>query len=338
MRTTRRSFLAKSIIAAAGVSAGLKSNLHAGVTGAGFEESSVFPSLSDREAFTISIFSKHLQWLGYDDMASALSEIGFDGADITVRPGGHVLPENVERDLPKAAEALDKKGKKIYMITTSIESAADPLTKKILKSASSLNIGHYRMGWGHYDNTLTVEQNMADMKHKLTGLALLNEEYAISGEYQNHSGVAEAGVYFGGAIWDIASVLKEINSRWLGSQYDIYHATVEGANTWPIGLKLISPFIRSIDIKDFKWIEKSGKVVSETVPLGGGMVDFKKYFGLIKEFNLNVPVSIHYEYPLGGSEHGASSLTIDRKKVIASMRKDLETLKRYLREANLIQG
>ncbi len=334
MRTTRRSFLTKSIITAAGVSAGLSSQLK---TSAG-SEAGRFPDITDHadpDAFKISIFSKHLQWLDYDQMADVLVDLGFDGADLTVRPGGHVLPENVERDLPRAAEALAKKGKKIYMITTAIDSARDPLTVKIIKTAASLNIKHYRMGWGHYDNTMTVEQNIADMKYKLTGLSGLNEKYSISGEYQNHSGVAAEGIYFGGAIWDIAYVLKEINSTWLGSQYDIYHATVEGANTWPVGLKLISPCIRSIDIKDFKWVEKEGKVTSVSVPLGEGMVDFRRYFSLLKEYKINVPVSIHYEYPLGGAENGATSLTIKRDKIISSMRKDITLLKKYLNDALL---
>jgi sugar phosphate isomerase/epimerase len=167
-------------------------------------------------------------------------------------------------------------------------------------------------------------------------LTVINEKYSISGEYQNHSGVAREGIYFGGAIWDIAEVLKNLNSMWLGSQYDIYHATVEGANTWPVGLKLISPFIRSIDIKDFKWTERDGKFTSETVPLGEGMVDFKKYFGMLKELNLNVPVSVHYEYPLGGAEHGASEITLKREDVISAMRKDLATLKQHLQEAKLV--
>jgi sugar phosphate isomerase/epimerase len=336
MRTTRRSFLTKSLVTTAGVTAGLNSRLLAGVTRAGFNESPDLSATFDPDAFKISIFSKHLQWLDYQQMAKALVEIGFDGADLTVRPGGHVLPENVEADLPKAAEALEKEGKKIYMITTAIDNPDDPLTEKILKTASSLNIRHYRMGWGHYANDMTVEEAVNIMQARLSRLAMLNEKYAVSGEYQNHSGVANDGIYFGGAIWDIAYVLKKINSSWLGSQYDIYHAAIEGANTWPVGLKLISPFIRSIDIKDFKWIEKSGKVRSETVPLGEGMVDFKKYFSLLKEYNLNVPVSIHYEYPLGGAENGAKVLTIKRDNVIAAMRKDLLTLKKYLQEAQLV--
>jgi hypothetical protein len=33
-------------------------------------------------------------------MAKAATEIGFDGVDLTVRPKGHVLPDNVEKDLP----------------------------------------------------------------------------------------------------------------------------------------------------------------------------------------------------------------------------------------------
>jgi len=336
MRTTRRNFITKSILTAAGVTAGVNSGLLTGFSGVTMDE---FPGISgpnDPEAFKISIFSKHLHWLDYNEMAKVLGEIGFDGVDLTVRPQGHVLPERVEEDLPKAAEAVAKEGKKIYMITTSIDNADDPLTVKILKTASSLGIRHYRTGWGHYDDNKSVEENISVIQLKLSKLALLNEKYSISGEYQNHSGIAREGIYFGGSIWDIATVLKNINSGWLGSQYDIYHATIEGANAWPVGLKLISSYIRSIDIKDFKWTEKDGEWTSETVPLGEGMVDFKKYFSLIKQYKINVPVSVHYEYPLGGAENGAKEISIKRDDIISAMTKDLTTLKRYLTESNLI--
>jgi sugar phosphate isomerase/epimerase len=336
MKTTRRNFIAKSMLAATVVTSGVNNRLFAGPPGEIPDKTLALPDSNDQEAFKISIFSKHLQWLDYNEMARALDEIGFDGVDLTVRPEGHVLPERVEQDLPKAAEAVAKAGKKIYMITTSIDNADDPFTVKILKTASSLGIRHYRMGWGHYDENKSVEDIIRSMQLKLGKLTVINEKYSISGEYQNHSGVAREGIYFGGAIWDIAEVLKNLNSMWLGSQYDIYHATVEGANTWPVGLKLISPFIRSIDIKDFKWTERGGKFTSETVPLGEGMVDFKKYFGMLKELNLNVPVSVHYEYPLGGAENGSSEITLKREDVISAMSKDLATLKQHLQEAKLV--
>ena len=54
----------------------------------------------------VSVFSKHLQFLNWEEMAQTAAAIGFDGIDLTVREGGHVLPERVEHDLPKAAEII----------------------------------------------------------------------------------------------------------------------------------------------------------------------------------------------------------------------------------------
>ncbi len=335
MSTSRRNFIEKSILTVAGLTAGMKTGLLSGAVNPVENMGTVKNAAGDPDAFKISIFSKHLHWLNYDEMAKALVEIGFDGADLTVRPEGHVLPERVETDLPKVVEALAKQRKKVYMLTTAIDNADDPITIKILKTASSLGIKHYRMNWGHYNAAMSVEENLNSMQAELSKLAILNEKYSISGEYQNHSGVAAEGIYFGGAIWDIAQVLKAINSPWLGSQYDLYHATIEGANTWPVGLKLISPYIRSVDIKDFKWVERDGKVRSESVPLGTGMVDFGRFFTFLKENKIEVPVSIHYEYPLGGAEYGATKVTIPREKIFEAMRRDLLLLKKYLKDAKL---
>ncbi len=285
----------------------------------------------DKEAFKISIFSKHLQWLDYAEMARVAAEIGFDGIDLTVRPNGHVLPEKVAEDLPKAVAAIRKAGMNVYMITTAIKSADEPFTENILKTASSLGIRHYRTGWLNYDEKISIEENLKNFKDQLSKLALLNKKYSIQGEYQNHS-----GIYFGAPIWDLHAVLKQINSPWLCSQYDIYHATIEGANSWPIGFKLLKPYIKSIDIKDFHWEKKEGQWKAETVPLGEGMVNFKEYFRLIKQYNISVPISIHYEYPLGGAEHGDRTLTINKEDVVAAMSRDLITLKNFLKDGKLI--
>jgi hypothetical protein len=56
------------------------------------------------------------------------------------------------------------------------------------------------------------------------------------------------------------------------------------------------------------------------------MVDFQKYFSLLKGYNVNVPVSLHFEYPLGGAEHGESKITVDKKVVFDAMRRDLQRL------------
>ena len=62
------------------------------------------------EKQSIAIFSKHLQWLDYGDAAKAAAAAGFDALDIPVRPKGHVLPERVKEDLPRAVEAAREAG------------------------------------------------------------------------------------------------------------------------------------------------------------------------------------------------------------------------------------
>jgi sugar phosphate isomerase/epimerase len=284
----------------------------------------------DNDAFKISIFSKHLQWLNYSEMAQVAAQIGFDGVDITVRPNGHVLPERAAEDLPKAVNAIKKAGMNVYMITTAITDADEPTAETILKTASALGIKHYRTGWLNYNPQKNIEDNLKDFEVKLAKLAELSKKYSIYAEYQNHS-----GEYFGAPIWDLHTVLNRINSSWVGSQYDILHATVEGANSWPIGLKLIKPYIKSIDIKDFQWAKKEGKWVTEIVPLGQGLVDYKSYLNSLKLYSFNGPVSMHFEYSLGGAEHGATSLSIDRAEVIRAMQNDLIVFKTLLRTAGL---
>ena len=63
------------------------------------------------------------------------------------------------------------------------------------------------------------------------------------------------------------------------------------------------------------------------------MVDFNRYFSLLKKYNINVPVSLHLEYGLGGAEHGATKISIDKKEVFAQMKKDLSFLKEAWQKA-----
>jgi L-ribulose-5-phosphate 3-epimerase len=273
---------------------------------------------SERSKRKIHIFSKHLQWLDYDAMASFVADCGFDGTDVTVRPGGHVEPDRVETDLPLVVSAMKKVGREVTLITTSILRAEEPHTESILKTAGQLGIGYYRMGWHNYDARLSVEENLRAIERDFRALIVLNQKYNIKGAYQNH-----AGAGFGSPVWDVAKVLHTINSPWVGCQYDVRHATVEGANSWVLGWEYIKPHINSLDVKDFRWVSENGKSKAENVPLGQGVVDFGEYFKRISSIPNNVPICLHMEYPLGGAEHGNRTITIKPEVVKRAMVADL---------------
>ena len=269
----------------------------------------------------VHVFSKHLQFLNYDDMADAVAELGFDGVDLTVRPKGHVLPERVESDLPKAVEAIRKAGLAHTMMTTAVEDASNNTDKKLLETAAKLGIQFYRMNWLAYPKDKSIPQAIEQFQQTIKDLSLLNKKLGITGAYQNHSGLRA-----GASIWELWDMVQKADKQHMGVQYDIRHAVVEGGLSWKTGLKLIHPDIKILAIKDFVWSKKNGTYVVENVPLGEGMVDFKSYFALLKEYNINVPVSLHYEYPLGGAEHGGFEINVDKKVVFDAMRRDLKLL------------
>lgn len=276
----------------------------------------------------VSVFSKHLQFLNYRDMADAAAEIGFDGVDLTVRPKGHVLPERVEDDLPKAIDAIRRAGLSSTMITTAVQDAGDPVDKRLLETASKLGVEYYRMNWLKYPDGKSIPEAIEQFKQILTDLSQLNKRSGITGCYQNHSGNLA-----GASIWELWEILKNADKQYMGVQYDIRHAVIEGGMSWKNGLNLIHPRIKILAIKDCIWVKKNGSWLVENVSLGEGMVDFKSYFKLLKEYKIQVPVSLHYEYPIGGAEHGASSISTDKQVIFAAMKRDLVKLQQLWQEA-----
>jgi len=275
----------------------------------------------------VHIFSKHLQWLNFRDMAQAAAGIGFDGVDLTVRPKGHVLPENVEKDLPSAVRAIRAAGLTADRITTAIVDPDDPGTETILATASQMGIRSYRLGWLKYRNNGTsLPAQLAEHQARLKGLAAMNEHYQIQGNYQNHSG---KGV--GSPVWDLWQLLKDLDPAWMGVRYDIRHATVEGMNSWELGLQLLAPFIHTLDMKDFRWVEKNGDWGIESVPIGTGAVDFPRFFELLDLYNLGTSSTLHMEYPLGGADKGAPEISVPPETVFNAMRRDLGYLRSHMK-------
>ncbi len=288
-------------------------------------------SLPGREEkqLSIHVFSKHLQFLNYQDMAEAAAEMGFDGVDLTVRPGGHVLPEEVEDNLPLAIEKIRGVGLLGDMMATAVTDSNNPIDKKVLEIASRLNMEFYRLGYVDFNDNKPIIKSLEELNMQMKDLAALNKSLDISGSYQNH-----AGLRVGGEIWEVWHLLEEIAVDAIGCQYDIRHAMVEGGTSWQNSLRLIAPQINTLVLKDFIWEKSNGKWKIKNVPLGEGMVDFPSYFSLLKKYKINVPTTIHYEYDLGGVEHGVRKLEgKSAKEIFEMMKKDLRYARKLWSEA-----
>ena len=282
-------------------------------------------------ATVIHVFSKPMHTMSHAETAKLIAECGFGGIDYTVRKAqAHVLPEKVTEDLPRAIDAARAAGLKVEMITTDIVSARDPHAETLLKTAAKLGVKFYRLGNWNYDTKLGVLGTFEKIQPALKELAALNLSLGIHGAIQNH-----AGTRIGSAIWDLHHLLKDIDPRSLGVQYDIRHAATEGNMSWPLALKLLAPWIRCTDIKDFKWEQSPGKSAVDNTPLGEGIVPFDAYFKLVKELGLGGPISVHLEYSPFEKPPTTLSAADRVTQMKALMKKDCSFLKGQLVKAGI---
>jgi sugar phosphate isomerase/epimerase len=279
---------------------------------------------------SVCLFSKHLGWIkDYSRLAETLAELGFDGVDLTVRPGGHVLPEQVEEDLPRAFAALKKAGVPIPMITTRVQDPRDPVTRKILRTASSLGILCYRRDGEKWEGAINPLKRIKELQTQIRELVELNQQYGLFAGIHNHSGFD-----LGATPWEVYELVRAHDPARIGSNFDIAHATIEGGlGGWRSGFRLLAAESRigMLAVKDFSWQKQGNDWRPEFCPIGKGMVDFKTFFGYLKEIGFAGPISMHFEY--GGHNRPRPE---DQPELLADMRRDLALLRSWLSEAGLI--
>lgn len=288
---------------------------------------------SKSSALKLSVFSKHLQWAKWDEMAAVAAQCGFDGVDLSVRTGGHVDPARVTDDLPRAFEFVRKAGLEMPMITAGIVDATSPHAEAILKTASSLGIHNYRWGGLKYDNKTPIPDQLASLKPRVLDLIRLNRQYGMTAMYHTHSGNE-----VGGPIWDLWMILHDADPKFAGINFDIGHATVEGGlGGWIRSTQLAAPLMRGVALKDFRWAKNArSEWTPEWCPAGEGMVRIDKFLAMLKAAQFIGPVQVHYEYSgLGGAEHGNTKLDIPKEQLITKMKRDVEFYRGKMKEAGL---
>lgn len=265
-------------------------------------------------------------------MAPLCADLGFGGIDLTLREGGHVLPERVADDLPKAAEEIRKAGLRLSMVTTSIAGVKTPHAEAMVKTMSSLGIRRYRWGGLRYVANRSIPEQLDEFRPVVKDLTALNRQYNVCAMYHTHSGVAQVGASF----WDLYLLLKETDPNFVSANFDIGHATVEGGfGGWIHSARLLLPYTRGIAVKDFKWIQDArGRWVPGWCGLGQGMVNVSEFLRMAKAAGFSGPFQLHMEYPeLGTASTGGTTSSLPKDQFVALMKRDLTLFQKQMRDA-----
>lgn len=236
----------------------------------------------------LCFFTKMFQSLSYEELAQMVADLGFDGIEGTIRPGGHIEPEAVPDELPKMVAALQAKGCALTIMASGINQVSKAQrTEEVLRTAAALGVKHYRMSYLKYDLKQPLKPQLANFKAQLKDLAALNKEIGIQALYQNHAGSTTVGA----AIWDMCELIEDLPRDAIALAFDIRHAVVEAGYAWPINAARAMPLAGAVYVKDFVW----GEAKAQNVPLGEGRVN-RSFFKTHDVGRFPGPISLHVEY------------------------------------------
>ncbi len=244
------------------------------------------------------LFTDNLADLSIVEAVAAAKRAGFDGLDLTLRPGGHVLPENAEMGLAAAQNTAQRGGLSIPMISTGITDADSPHAEAIFAAAAHYGARHVKLGYWAYQPFGTLAREVKSAQEKLARVIALAKKYHVLPCVHCHSGRLVAS---GGALTYL--LLKDFRPEEVGAYVDPMHMTIEGGRSgWELGLDLLAPWIALVGVKNFRWVpaerDKLGqqRYRWEYVPLADGQAPLPEFVSYLKQLHYDGIVSLHSEY------------------------------------------
>jgi hypothetical protein len=273
----------------------------------------------DPARFPIAAFEKHFfEKYTPEQLAQTADEMDLN-IELTVRPDGHIKPENSPDELPRFVEALAKKNRRILVVAASFVRPDEPHIEKTLRTTRQLGIRHYRHRGFKYDLTKPIKPQIANFRSMARDWAAIHKSVGITGLYQNHAGAD----YVGAAIWDIDQVLDGIDPQLFALALDTRHLVVEQGRAWPSAVKMIAPRVGSLFVKSFRW--NTDRPVE--TPLADGIIK-KNVVDAIVAGHESLPVCMHVEHlrlqPVPFAERAAT---------VEAFRADARVLREWLGQA-----
>ena len=273
------------------------------------------------------LFTDNLSDLSIPACFEAAGAIGFDGLDLTVRPGGHVKPEDADRGLAEARKAADAAGMSIGMISTAISDVTSPHTETILAAAAHYGVRTIKLGYWHYQPFGTAAKQLDETRAKLERIVTLAMKYHVLPCIHIHSG--RSPVASGPLLY---MLLEDFKPGQVGAYVDPMHMTVEGAGGgWEIGLDLLGPWVSLVGVKNFRWEaterDRFGQQRFRPVytPLADGQAPLPEFVARLRELRYDGVYSLHSEY-----KGGSSFKKLTTPELLKQTEADLNYFKRLL--------
>lgn len=235
-------------------------------------------------------FTKLLQPLDLKGYITFFKDAGLDGADLAIRPGYPVHPDNIRKALPEAVRQFKDAGL-IIGIATAPTNLIDPeskLARDFFEACAEAGVPAVKIGYFSYRGGF--EEALQSARKTLAGFAKLAQRTGVKACYHTHS-----GNYLGGNAASLRMLLTDLDPHHVGAFLDTGHTAVDGG---PIRLEVdtVRPWLSLFAIKDMLYSKQGNSWKSEVVPVGQGIVNWKDFGQAIRESKFNGTISLHGEY------------------------------------------
>jgi len=196
----------------------------------------------------VCIYTEHFQSLPIPKVCQIFKQMGVDGLDVTARPGGHIKPEDVKAELPKAVRAADDHGLKVMMLTTSIN-APDRQAEDILSTCQQTGIERIKLGYFPIGQFGKLASRLNEVRRQLDAIVELAAKYKVRPCVHVHSGSTIPSNGF-----MLYNLIRDIPPGRIGAYLDSYHMMMTGgAGGWRQVIDLLTPWISLVALKNFQW-------------------------------------------------------------------------------------
>ena len=226
------------------------------------------------------MFTKHLEGWDLGQIIDGLQRGGVQGADLCVRPGYPVTPENAATELPAAAKRFADAGVKF------------------------VKLGYWYQEADGYWPTLDR------CRKQLEGFSKIAEKTGVKPVVHNHSGST-----MGCNSSAVMRLVEGFDPKLVGVFGDVGHLSVVG-EPYPMAFSIVNDYLCALAFKDLvRKRNADGTWGIDVWPLGMGVGNFPQVMQLVKDMAFEGPISFHCEYSQMPPESIIHQLAIDTKFV-----------------------
>ena len=249
------------------------------------------PGPKPRATPALCLWGDQLLKINYEDVAPMIRPLGLDGVDLMAQPGGHIEPEHADLHLERAIESMTGNGVEVWCMSTSFTAPTDPTLRLALEWSGEMGVPMVRPGdWKFTD--AEPEARLIEVQREISMLAQMARQTGTT--IAIHNGTSDV---VGGSVWDLYFILRGMDARLVGYDFDIANAAGQSAGDgWETGLRLVLPRLKKVTARDVYWSKDSGQWKLTDCPMGEGMVDWPKFLAELARHKFAGPITLHVGY------------------------------------------